>query len=95
MHARVSTFTGPADKLDELVRGLDRSRSDLQTLTGFQGGYALVDRNSGKALTITLWDSEQAAQSSAEAANRIRGKVAEESSQAIQSVETYEVALRL
>jgi heme-degrading monooxygenase HmoA len=95
MHARVSTYSGPADKIDLLAQGLDRLRPELKQLNGFRGAYALVDRNTGKAMTVTLWEDEQAAKNSAENASRMRRKAAEESGQTIESVETYEVAIQI
>jgi heme-degrading monooxygenase HmoA len=95
MHARVSTYTGTSEQLDRLLEGIDRVRSELSKLNGFQGAYGLVDRDSGKAMTITLWDSEHSAQASADAANRMRKQAAEASGHTIQSVDTYEVGLRI
>ncbi|MGP4018078.1 antibiotic biosynthesis monooxygenase [Saccharopolyspora sp. 5N708] len=95
MHARVGTYTGPSDALDQLARGVDRLQPELQQLGGFRGAYVLVDRDSGKAMTVTFWADEQAAKDSAEAANRMRRRAAIASGQTIQNVETYEVALQI
>jgi hypothetical protein len=37
----------------------------------------LVDRGSGKALTMTLWESEEAMRASEEEANQFRTEIAE------------------
>ncbi len=95
MHARLSTYAGPAEGLDEMVQGFDQVTERLRQLDGFEGGYVLVDRTSGKAATITLWSSEQAAQASAQQADEMRGQVAQAGSHSIESVETYEVALHV
>lgn len=95
MHARVSSYTGTVDQLDQLVQGLDRVKADLHRLDGFRGAYGLVDRSSGKAMTITLWESEQAEQASVEVANRLRSQAAQASGHTVQSVETYEVGLQI
>lgn len=52
----------------------------------------LVDRSSGKTLTITLWETEEAMRNGEEAANRIRTDKAAASGGKIVSVEHYEVA---
>jgi heme-degrading monooxygenase HmoA len=90
MYARVSTYTGDAD---ELVRGFETARSDLQQIGGFTQAYFCVDRASGTGLTITLWESEQALEASAEQANQLRARAAEPAGATIDSVKHYEVAI--
>lgn len=90
MFARVSTYTG---ETDELVRGFESARDDLAQIDGFAQAYFCVDRSSGKGLTITLWETEQALQASAEQADRLRARATEPSGATIDSVQHYEVAL--
>ena len=94
MHARLSTYAGSADRLDDMVQAFNQVTDRLRQLDGFEGGYALVDRSSGKATTITLWTNEQAVQASAQQGDRMRAEVAQAGGMSIVSVETYEVALR-
>ncbi len=51
----------------------------------------LVDRQSGKALTITVWENEDALQASVEAANRIRTGAADAADASILDVQHYEL----
>ena len=90
MFARVATYTGEAD---ELVRGFETARSDLEQIDGFSQAYFCVDRASGKGLTITLWESEQALERSAEQAQQLRARATEPSGATIDSVQRYEVAI--
>lgn len=90
MFARVSTYTGDPD---ELVRGFESARNDLQAIDGFSQAYFCVDRASGKGLTVTLWNDEQALEASAEQARQLRARATEPSGATIDSVEHYEVAL--
>ncbi len=94
MHARVSIFEGSPDEMDEALREarevvLPRGRQ----MEGFKGMIALGDRQSGKTLGITFWESEEALRASEEAANRLREESAEASEETIASVERYEVGL--
>ena len=58
MFARVQTVHQPAEKLDALS-GLAREQlASAPDLSGFQGFYYLVDRDSGKALVISFWETE-------------------------------------
>lgn len=95
MHARLSTYAGSPEGLDEMARGFEQTTDQLREMDGFAGGYVLVDRNTGKAATITLWTSEQAERASAEQANRMRSQVAQAADHTIESVDAYEVALHV
>jgi heme-degrading monooxygenase HmoA len=58
MFARVQTVHEPAERLDALA-GLAREQlAAAPELPGFQGFYYLVDRDNGKALVISLWETE-------------------------------------
>ncbi len=60
-------------------------------MDGFKGVVGLLDRQSGKSLSITLWESEEALRQSEEEANRVRREAAEASRETIEDVERYEV----
>jgi len=95
MHARVSTLQGSTDQIDE---GIDRIRDmtvpAVKEVDGFKGILSLIDRQTGKSLTVTLWESEGALQASEEEANRIRREAAGNlGATAEPIVDRYEVAL--
>jgi heme-degrading monooxygenase HmoA len=54
---------------------------------------ALGDRQSGKTLGITFWESEEAMRATEEDANQLREQSAETGGQQIAGVERYEVDL--
>jgi len=94
MFARVFTYQGPPELIDEGIRiGKKQILPQARQLDGFKAVYFLVDRQSGKHLTITLWESEEAMRASEEAANRMRSEDAEAAGATAQSVERYEVVL--
>ena len=90
MWARVSTYTLPADAVESAVERFSRALGDLQE-PGLERAELLVDRLRGKALTITVWDSEETLLSSVESANRIRSSAAEAAGAAIEDVSHYEI----
>ncbi len=92
MFARVSSFEATEDSLAESLRRTPDVLQKARAMSGFQGLYELVDRSSGKAMTITLWETEEAMRESEEAANRIRADEAAATGANIVSVERYEVA---
>lgn len=59
MFARVQTFHHPAEKLDELTL-LIREQLKASPPAGLDGFSFLIDRDHGKALLISLWESEEA-----------------------------------
>jgi heme-degrading monooxygenase HmoA len=59
MFARVQTIHQPAEKLDELTKLAREQLPAAHELPGFAGFYYLVDRDHGKALVISLWQSEE------------------------------------
>src|SRR5919112_786870 len=95
MHARISVFEGPPDMLDEGVR---HAREVIlpqakEMDPGFKGIIALTDRQSGKMLGITFWESEEAMRATEEGANRLREESAEAGGGAVAGVGGYEVGL--
>jgi hypothetical protein len=94
MHARVSTFESPADKLDEGELVLRKEIvPTMREIAGCRGVISLVDRQSGKSLAITLWDTEDAMRASEEEADQVRSKAASASSGEITSVERFDVSI--
>ncbi|MFD5408787.1 hypothetical protein ACFV4Q_00275 [Streptomyces nojiriensis] len=63
----------------------------VQDVPGFRGAYYLVDRATGVAKSLTLWDDERTMMDSEEQAARIREQTAQREGQRIVSVERYEV----
>ena len=89
MFARVSTYRTRA----ETTAGgpsEDTLRQVLE-IPGCRGIYFLNGKGSDKALSITLWDSEEALTASQQAANKIRSATSEEQKIQILEVEEFEV----
>jgi heme-degrading monooxygenase HmoA len=94
MHARVSFYeVASGGDVAAAVKGFEDAMEPVRQMEGNQGVALLVDRNSGKAITITYWDSEDHLQSSAEQANKLRQEASDTGGLTIQGVESYEVAL--
>jgi hypothetical protein len=95
VHARVSIFEGPPDMIDESLR---QAREVILPQAkegdpGFKGIIALTDRQGGKLLGITFWESEEAMRATEEGANRLREESAESGGGTVAGVERYEVGL--
>ncbi|MEU2433183.1 MULTISPECIES: hypothetical protein [unclassified Streptomyces] len=92
MFVRLSTYQGsPVPAEGDLSASSEAVVKQVQDVPGFVGVYYLVDRASGKAVSLTLWEDEQAMLDSEERAGRIREETAHREGQRIVSVERYEV----
>ena len=76
MFARVTTLEGgdPAE-LDESIRfAQEQILPRAREMEGWKGVISLADRGTGTGLLITLWDSEEAMNASAEQAKGLRAE---------------------
>ena len=91
MFARVSTYR--ADDADKLLEGFESVTDPLEQMDGFAYAHFLVDRASGKGMSITVWESEQALTDSVAKADELRKRGSETGGASIESVEHYEIGL--
>ena len=91
MFARVSTYRAP--DADRLLEGFESVRGGLEGMEGFSHAYFLVDRSSGKGMSITMWESEEALRASAASADEMRRRGTELGGGSIESVENFEVGM--
>ena len=92
MFARVSTY----DKGDDaLVDGFNSVTDQLREVDGFKGAYFLIDREGGKAMSVTLWESNDALEASVDRANQMRDEATSQADTSTVSVDHYEVAIEL
>ncbi len=92
MYARVTTIQGAPDKVDD-ARGhiQEQTLPQLQKMEGFKGFVALGDRQSGKLLGVSFWESEEALRATDEAVSSVRSGAAEAADGTVAGVEHYEV----
>ena len=73
MYARTSTWAGTPEALENWVRHVkEKVGPMIATLPDNGGAYFFVDPDQGRALTLTLWTSEDAALRSDETADKSR-----------------------
>jgi heme-degrading monooxygenase HmoA len=95
MLARTTTWEFPAtaEAVEQVIR---RNRDGVlpaaQQLPGFKGFYSLIDKEHGTALTLTLWENEEAERASAQAANRLRAGTVDSTGITMTGTGRYEVA---
>jgi hypothetical protein len=94
VYARVIHFAGaPAD----VERGVAAYREQVlpyvREATGFRGQTVLVDPETGRAMGITLWATEEAMRHYEELGSQFRTLLAETWDTPVTAVETYEVVV--
>jgi heme-degrading monooxygenase HmoA len=89
MFARVSTYrTGPESSTEGPSEDILKK---VLEIPGCKGAYFLNGTGSDKALSITLWDSEETLKSSQQTANKLRSATSEEQKIEILDVEEFRV----
>ena len=93
MHARATTIQASPEAAEQGIDQYRQALSAFRGIAGNQGAFLFVDRSSGKAIGVTLWESEQAMTESREQADQLRQQAAQQAQGQIQSVDEYEVAV--
>jgi len=71
MFARLGAWQGSPEELERWIeRGREHVKPSIRQDAGLKAAYWLVDRESGKALIVTFWESEEAMRASEEARRR-------------------------
>ena len=92
MHARVTTLSGSPDSAEAGIANFRDSVVPYAKSDG-RGASLLIDRESGKAVAVTLWEDEEAMRASEESANALRADAAQQMGAEQPTVERYEVAV--
>jgi heme-degrading monooxygenase HmoA len=92
MYVRVNTIEGSPDRIDDVTTHMqEQTLPQLQKMEGFEGFIALGDRQSGKLLGVSFWESEEALRATEEAVSSVRSGAAEAAGGIVAGVERYEV----
>lgn len=93
MYARTTTMRGDPQAADALVATVrDEVMPSLMELDGCIGLSLLVDRNAGRAIATSAWETQEAMRASADAVRPLRDRAAE-SFGATPEVEEWEIAV--
>ena len=91
MFARLGMWQGSAAELEQwIVRAREFVKPNLRQDAGLKTAYWLVDREGGKAMVVTLWESEEAMRASEESRLKRQSTVAATTGAKV-TTERYEV----
>lgn len=92
MFARISRLEGdPATSDESITYVREKVLPQVRQMPGAKGMVSMLDRQTGQAISFTLWESEEAMRSTEEAANRMRDDAAADMESSIAAVERFEV----
>jgi hypothetical protein len=92
MFARVAVYEIPGHRVEEAV-GRFREALDQIPQMGLEEAYVLISPESNRALTMTLWNKQDAMEASRLKASRLRSDAAKVVDGSVQSVVEYEVVI--
>ncbi len=95
MFARVSTIEGKPEKADAGIRHYkEQMIPAARKMAGFKKALLMIDRQTGKMVGITFWDSEKNLQASTAEADKLRAQGTQTAGTGQPPrVEIYEVAV--
>jgi heme-degrading monooxygenase HmoA len=94
VHARSSTMRAQPASIDAGIAHVrDELLPEVQRIDGCVGMSLLVDRQSGRCIATTAWDTEEAMRASADQARQLRERAAEAFGGTVDKVEEWEIAV--
>jgi heme-degrading monooxygenase HmoA len=90
--ARVVRYTVEPDRCTEALEALEEAAKEIGKIDGISGGYVLADGDSGRLITVVLWESQAAMEASEVRASRLRQEALRKVEGDIESVERLRVA---
>jgi heme-degrading monooxygenase HmoA len=94
--ARLTTFEADASRIDEATKtSIETVLPRAKQMSGWKGVFSLADRQSGKVLLVTLWESPESMQASEEQGEKLRQENAEAGAGKITGVDRFEVAFAM
>lgn len=95
MHARTGTIQVSPDTIDEAVRRLEEDQLPrYREMQGYKGFTAMADRQSGKVIGISFWESEADREASEQLGAEAREQIASTGGSGSEPVaERFEVLL--
>ncbi len=98
MFARIATYAAEPSPY-RIEQGIRRAREKalprLRQMDGYRRAYFLVDHQRGRAVSISLWESEEAMRTSEQVVRTLRDEIAGGLGTETVDVEHYEVAIGL
>ncbi len=79
MYGRLTIIEGRLDRVDSLPEPQETAIPREDEMPGLRALYCLIDRTSGRAASLSIWDSQEELEASEERAGEQRRKAEENS----------------
>ena len=87
---RVTTLQASTRPVQEEIDHYREGIQSVREIPGNRGAFLLVNRSAGEAISVTLWESDEAMQASRKRADELRQEAQESTGE---PVDEYEVAV--
>jgi len=95
MFARLARYEIPTDRLGDAVKSFSEAGEQLRELQGYRTGFLLLDEDESSVMTLTIWETRTALETSEARAGSLRRQACSEVDGSVQSVTSYEVVAEL
>jgi quinol monooxygenase YgiN len=90
--ARIVRYSVDPERCDEALKAFKAAAEKIGDIEGITGGYVMVDGESGRIVTVTLWEDQAKMEASEVQASRLRQEALRTVEGDVESVERLQVA---
>lgn len=91
MFARIVRYSVDPDRCDEALAAFEQAAQQIGDIDGITGGYVMADGETGRIVTVTLWEDRQKMEASEVRASRLRQEALRSVEGDVESVERLRV----
>jgi heme-degrading monooxygenase HmoA len=95
VHVRIATYELPPGRIDDGIHSFREAAERIRGLDGLTDVYFFVSRETGRAVTVTLWESAAAMAASRVRASSARSDAARAVDGGVVSVDEFDLAFHL
>lgn len=95
MFARLVRYSVDPERCNEALDAFREAAREIGDLDGLRGGYVLADGDSGRIVTITIWEDRTAMEKSEVRASRLRQEALRSVEGNVETVERLNVATEI
>lgn len=93
MFARVVRYSVEPERCEEALASFEDAARQIGEIDGIQGAYVMADGDSGRIITLTLWENREKMEASEVRASALRQQALRSVEGEIDSVERLRVAV--
>ena len=94
VHARTTTMQAQTSSIDDGIAYMrDELTPELENIEGYVGMSLLIDRESGRCIITTAWETEDAMSASADKAKQLRSQAADRFGGDVEKIEEWEIGV--